>query len=106
MFLVDQSFDAHCHNAFLAIAAVVCHDECLIRTLTHFVFEDDQILAAPGQHREHSVAGSFQGSDDRQHRRHAHATTGTNHRTEILDMCGITQWAHHVGHIVAHIQIA
>ena len=103
---LDDALDAFGHEAFIAIRAVVGHDDDLVRRLPHFIFEDNQVLGAAGQDRNHTVACLFQGLDDGQHRSYTHATTGTYHRTKVLDVCGLSQRTHYVEDIVACVQLA
>ena len=104
--LLDELLYTHGHYAFLAVGAVVGHYDHLVGTLAHLVFHDYQVLAATGQHRQHAVAGCLQRLDDGQHRSHAHAATGTNHGSELLNVGGVAERSYHVGHIVALVEVA
>ena len=106
MLLLDEFLHAHRHDAFLAVAAVVGHDERLVAARTHFIFHDDEVLAAAGEHAQHAVACGFQGTDDGKHGGDANAATGAKHGAVVLDVGGVAQWTHHVGHVVADVQVA
>ena len=45
---VDELFDTHGHNTFLAIRAVIGHDERFVGTFAHFVFQDNQVFRPAG----------------------------------------------------------
>ena len=106
MFLVDEFLYADGHHALLAVTAVVGHDECLIAVGTHLVLEDDEVFRATGEHAQHSVSGGFQCLDDGEHGSHAHTATSADYRTEVVDMRGVAQWSHHVGHVIALVEVA
>ena len=105
MLLFDKLLDTYRHHTFLTIRSVVGHDDHLIRTLAHLVFQDNQILRTTGHHTQDTVACCFQGLDDGQHRGYTKSTTCTDHSTVFFDLRGVTQWTHHIGHVVTDIQL-
>ena len=104
--LLDELLNTNGHHTFFTIRTVVGHNDDFVRRLAHLILHDDQVLGAACKHGEHTVASSLQGLDDGQHRSYAHTTTGANHGAEVLDVCGITQRAYHVGNHVAFVQTA
>ena len=103
MLLIDELFDTHGNNTFLAVAAVVGHDDELVAGCTHFILHDDEVLASSGNHAEHTVARSLQRLDDREHRSYAYATTGTDDGTEVLDMCWVSERTYYVMNLIAFV---
>ena len=103
LFTLDDAFYAFGHQSFAAIAAVIGHDDDLVRALAYFVFQDNQFFASSGQHGNHAVACCLQGFDDGGY---AYSSSCTYHRAEFLDMSGFAQRTDHVGDIVPLIQVA
>ena len=103
---MDEFLYAYRHHAFLAVAAVIGHNEGLVAVGAYLVFQNDEVLAAAGQHTEHTVAHGLQGFDDGEHGGHAHTAAGTNHGAEFLNVGGVAERTYHIGHIVAYIQVA
>ena len=106
MFLVDELLNADGHHAFFSITAVVGHDDGLVAVGTHLVLKDDEVFRTAGEHAQHAVASGFQCLDDGEHGSYTNTTSGTDHRTEVLDVGGVAKRTHHVGHIVANVQVA
>ncbi len=48
--LLNELLDTNGHHAFLAVATVIGHDDHLVRTLTHLILQDDQILRTTSHH--------------------------------------------------------
>ena len=42
--LLDELFDTNGYYTFLAVAAIVGHDDYLVTALAHLVLKDDEIL--------------------------------------------------------------
>ena len=103
---LDDLFHSLGHQTFLAVGAVIGHDDDLIRAFAHFFFQDDQFLGASGQHGDDAVAGGFQCLHDGQHRCDTHAASGADHGAEAFDVCGLTQRTYYVGDAVALVQFA
>ena len=106
MLLLDKLLDTYGDHTFLAIRAVIGHDDHLVARLAHLVFQYDQVFRTASHDREHTVASCLQRLDDGQHRCNAQTSAGTNHGSEILNMSGIAQRTHDVGHVVAFVQHA
>ena len=105
MFLLNEFLNTYRHYSLLAIGTVVGHDDHLVRTLAYLILKYDQVLRAACHYAQHTVASLLQGLDNGQHRSHSEATAGTYHGTEFLDVRGIAQWAYHIRHVVAHVQL-
>ena len=50
MFLLNQFLHAHRYNTFFTIAAIVGHDDCLIRIRSYFIFQYNEIFAPTCQY--------------------------------------------------------
>ena len=104
VFLLYEFFNTYGHYSLFSVRAVVGHDDEFVATVSHFIFKDYEVARASCDDREHTVTGSFQCPDDRQHRSHSHSTSGTNHGTEVFDVCRIAKWSHHVSYVVTFIE--
>ena len=105
MLLLDELLYADSHNTLLSVRAVIGHDDKLVAALAHFVLKNDKVARTSGNDREDTVARSLQGTHYGKHRSHSHSTAGTNHRTELLDVCWITERTNHVGNIITFVQL-
>ncbi len=105
-FAFDDLFHALRYESFTAVRAVVCHDNHFVRAFAHLFFEDNQLLGSSCQNGDDTVSGSLESLNDRQHRSYAHATAGTDHCSEVLDVCGLPQWTNNIGDIITYIKFA
>ncbi len=93
-------------KAFLAVAAVVGHDDHFVGALSHQVFHDDEIARAAGKDAYHTVAGCLESLNDGEHRGHAHTAAGTYHCAEAGNVGGFAQRAYHIFDDIAHGKVA
>ena len=104
MLLLNELLNAYSHYAFLAIRAVICHDDNLVTGLAHLVFQDDKVFRTTGHYAEHTIALGLQCLDDGQHRGYTQSATCADHRAIVLYASRVAQRAHHVSHRVANAQ--
>ena len=102
--LFDELLDTNGYHAFLAITTIVSHDDNFIGTFANLVFKNDKVFRTASHDGEYTVAFGFQRLYDRQHGSNAQSTTGTNHRTVVLDAGGVAKRTHDVGNIVALVK--
>ena len=88
---VDHFFDTYGHDALFAHRAIVSHDDKFIGPLREFLFQNDEVFVTRGEHRDDFVSGFLECFGNRQHRRSADATAGTNDRSVFLDTCCATE---------------
>ena len=106
LFTFDDCFYSFSNQTFLSVRTVVRHDNHFVRTLTHFLFKNNQFLGTSGQHGNDPVSRSLQCLHDRQHRSHTYTTSGTNHRSEVFNMSSLSQRTYHICNVITHIQFA
>ena len=104
LFALDNFFHTFRYQSFLAIRSVISHNNYLIRTFTHFLLQDNQFLGTSGQYSDHTISCSLQCLHNRQHRSYTYTTSGTNYRTEIVNMRCFSQRAYHIRNIITLIQ--
>ena len=104
MLLFYEFLDTYGNNAFLAIRAIVSHDDNLVRRFTDLILKNNQILRATSHFGEYTVTLSLQRLDDRQHGSNTQTTTSTYHRAVVLDAGGVAQRTYDVSNIVALVQ--
>ena len=104
MLLIDKLLDSYGYNTLLAVTSVIGHDDELIARCTHFIFHNHEVFVPTRNYGKDSVSCGFQCLDDREHRSYAYTTSGTNDCSEVLDMCRISKWSHHIVNFIAFIQ--
>ena len=88
---VDHFFDTYGHDALFAHRAIVSHDDKFIGPLREFLFQNDEVFVTRGEDSNDFVSCFLECFGDRQHRRSAYATAGTNDRSVFLDTCCATE---------------
>ena len=84
MLALDDLFHADGDHAFLAVGAVVGHDDDLITVFLDVIDHDDKILRTSGEHRDDAVAGLLERGEDREDGCDANAASGANHGAVFL----------------------
>ena len=102
--LLEELLHTDGYDTLFTVAAVIGHDDHLVRAFTHLILEDNQILRTTGHHGEHSIASGLQCLYNGEHRCYTKSTTGTYDSTVFLNLRGITQRAYYVRHIVALVE--
>ena len=85
MLALDNLLHAGCYHALLAVRSVVGHDNHLVRSFSHVVLHDDEVLSASCQHGDYPVSSVVKRCKDGQDGSDTDATSGANHCSKLLD---------------------
>ena len=106
MLLLAEMLDADSHHTLFAVRAVISHYDDLITGLADLILHDDKFPATSGNYREHTVAGSLQTADDRQHGSCTQTTACADDRTELLDMRRVAQRTNDISYLITGLLVA
>ena len=105
MLALDNLFHADGDHSFLAVGAVVGHDDDLITVFLDVIDHDDKILCTSGEHRDDAVAGLFERGEYWEDGCNANATSGTHYGTVFLNLRRIAQGSYDILHLVTNIEL-
>ena len=103
--LIDELFDTDSYNTFLAVTSVIGHDNQFVTGSANFIFHDYQFLVAASNHRENTVACSFEGTHDREHWSYTYTTARTDYCTIVLDMGWVAERTHNIMDFISFVEI-
>ena len=101
LFAVNHALYGLRDESFVAVTAVVGHNDYFIARTAHLFLQDNQFFSSCSQNRHNAVSRRFQCLHDGQHRGNAHAAAGADHRSEIFDVRGTSERSHNVRNVIA-----